>query len=303
MGKLSIVWRKLPKPVQRIAEGFGIKKIGLNIYKKSAAKKLVQLYLESDDVDKRSVAEYVKQHGLNIFPYPFTEKYNWQDIVVFRDEDGDPYVLHKGKRLYGIKQDDDLVKKWYADRIMEQDDKSPHCYCQKKEHNPQENCILAEIGAAEGMFSLEWIENCKKVYLFECLDEWIEPLKKTFAPWEDKVEIVPKYVGSGIDESISLDEFFKDKHVSVLKADIEGAELSMMKGGEKIFRNKLKQVYITTYHHYDHPGLIQNMLIDYGFETDFNDGYMLMCNLPSEFDKNMLRRAVIYGEKRENITS
>lgn len=47
--------------------------------------------------------------------------------------------------------------------------------------------MIADIGSAEGNFSLSNIENVKKVYLFESDKEWIEALEATFRPWRDKV--------------------------------------------------------------------------------------------------------------------
>ncbi len=297
MGKMSKIWRGLPKPIQKISKSLGIKECGFYIYKWLARRELISRYITSNDQEEQKVAEYVKKYGLVTFPYSFTQKYKWQNIDIFRDKDNYPYIFYKGKKLFGALQDDELVKRWFAERMMEQDEQSPHCYCQNEMRVPKKGCTIAEIGAAEGMFSLEWIDRCDKVYLFECSDEWMEPLKRTFEPWKEKVEIIKIYVGNDEDGALRLDDFFEDKQVTLLKADIEGAELSMLKGGKYTFENKLEQVYITTYHRYFHPYNIEKMLREYGFETEFNKGFMLMYNLPSEFDKDMLRKAVIYGEK------
>ena len=73
---------------------------------------------------------------------------------------------------------------------LEQDKNSPHSY-QDESINIRTNDVVVDAGSAEGNFSLEIVEKVKKVYLFECSDGWQTPLKKTFEPWGDKVEIIP----------------------------------------------------------------------------------------------------------------
>lgn len=301
MGKLSKVWRKLPAPVQYICESMGIKKMGLVVYKDACKRRLLKKYLNSSDPEKAKVARYVKDNGLEIIPYDFCKKYDYHDIKVYRDTDGYPFVIHNGKKLYGRKDDsDDFFAYYYSYTLMEQDSESPHCYVTDDSRTPQEGCIIAELGAAEGMFGLDYIEKAKKLYLFECSKKWHEPLRRTFAPWKEKIEVVPYFVGTGgnKDNTIQLDEFFKDREVTIVKADIERAELAMLRGGVETFSKKIQQAYICTYHNFDHPFLIKEYLEKYMFKVKFNKGFMLMYDWPSDFDKNMMRPGVIYGERK-----
>ena len=45
--------------------------------------------------------------------------------------------------------------------------------------------IAVDAGAAEGIWSLDIIDKIKELYLFECDDDCIEPLRATFAPWKN----------------------------------------------------------------------------------------------------------------------
>ena len=145
------------------------------------------------DAERKEVVEYVREHGVKIFPYPFTAKYNQDKIEVYHDENcGMKYVLQEGKRLYFKKKWTVLrIKKSFHDLTLEQDADSPHRYLSSA-FNLNENDVLADFGAAEGNFTLSVIEKIKKAYLFEYDPEWIEALQMTFKPWMDKVEIVPK---------------------------------------------------------------------------------------------------------------
>jgi len=56
------------------------------------------------------------------------------------------------------------------------------------------------------------------------------------------------------------------ERVDLLAADIEGAEVEMVKGGDMFFtKKKVKNVAIAAYHRPENPGLIMNFLIQRGY--------------------------------------
>lgn len=178
--------------------------------------------------------------------------------------------------------------------LLEQDMDSPHKYLYSKQDIAGR--ALADIGAAEGFFSLDVIDDVKKVYLFECDAEWVEALKLTFAPWKDKVQIVEKYVGEHDgDESISLDNFFVDLDLDFIKADIEGFEVSMLLGAKKTLE-KVSKIIVCAYHRQDAEKEIKKILGEYGFNITTSNGYMFFLD-----DKNQyapyLRRGLVYADK------
>ncbi len=301
MIRLNAIKKKMPGFVIKAYDSIGIERALLKCYKKIAEKRIVREYINSEDPEKKEVAEYVKRYGFtSVFPYEYRLKYKNMEKKVYRDPDGYPYVLHGEKKLFfKPTMTDKEVERLYLEMMSEQDIESPHCYVQQKNREPKEGCIIAELGAAEAMFTLDWIERCKKAYLFECDETWGEVYERTFAPWIEKIEIVKKYVGSGGDESntIQLDDYFRDKDISLVKADIEGAEVAMLDGGTNVFLHKIDQAYLCTYHRCDHPKIIKEKLDQYGFSTEFNRRFMFLFTSPSEFEKNTFRRGLIYGYK------
>ena len=72
--------------------------------------------------------------------------------------------------------------------------------------------VVANIGAAEGFFSLDVVERVRHVYLSESAPDWMKVLRATFLPYKDKIMIVTMFVGNRADDNfITLDEFFKIK--------------------------------------------------------------------------------------------
>lgn len=298
MNFVRMAWNHAPESLKQMFRATGVIDM-IRKYKSDAfCRALICDCEKSSEEEKRDIAKWIKKNGLSTYPYDYHSEYEKMDIEICRDEDNYPYTYINGKRLYGRKNfSDEQFLKECRGRLSEQDVRSPHCYVSEDWKKPKEGCIIAELGAAEAAFSLEWIDNAKKVYLFECLEEWMIPLKKTFEPWKDKVEIIRKYVGSvTTEDKVALDDFFRDKEVSVVKADIEGAELDMLKGGADCFKSKIQQVYLCAYHAWNHEEKIRKQLQEYGFQTVVNGHYMII-NANGDDYKKALRRGIIYGEK------
>ena len=254
--------------------------------------------LKSRENEKLKIAFFLlKPCKIPFFPYNFTKKYCTKNISVYYDADQYPYVIHNGKRLYFKKGwDEEKARKYYVSLQWDQAPDSPHCYLQNSERYPETGDIIVDAGAAEGVFVLDIIDIIEKAYLIECDKEWEIPLKKTFSKWRHKIEIVQKYIGDRDDgQMISLDTFFYDKKVDVLKADIEGAEEAMLLGGGDTFKNKVKKAFICTYHSPNAEDIIKRYLEDYGFQSEFNSGYTLYVYDLSTFMTPYVRHALIYG--------
>ena len=102
------------------------------------------------------------------------------------------YVIQDGKKLYFKKRwSKQRIRRAYSDLSREQDPDSPHRYLSDSFY-PEINDEIADIGAAEGNFSLSVIEKVRKIYLIENDPEWTEALNATFAPWKEKVDIIRK---------------------------------------------------------------------------------------------------------------
>ena len=255
---------------------------------------------ESYTKEQQEAVDFVVNNGVKIFPYHFTDKYNTDSIEVFTDSSvGLKYVLQDGKKLYFKRRwSEARIKKSFHDLSLEQDLQSPHRYLTDI-FNLNENDVLADFGAAEGNFSLAVIEKVKKIYLFESDNEWIEALQNTFAPWIDKVEIVPKFVSDKNDQkNCSGDVFFKDREISFMKIDVDGGERPLLKGFSQLIRDrKQMKIALCTYHQHDDESEFTALLTKNGFNVHPSNGYMIFY-----YDKKLkapyLRRALIRAEKK-----
>jgi hypothetical protein len=270
----------------------------------SRLKKQIPAYHEAsigfnEDQERKEVVDFVRNYGVQIFPYHFTKNYKQEDIQVYHDDEyGMHFVLQEGRRLYFKKKwSVNRIKKSFHDLTLEQDEMSPHRYL-SNDFNLDEKDVLADFGAAEGNFTLAVIDRIKKAYLFECDPEWIEALEMTFRPWKDKVEIVPKFVSDKNDEKhCSGDVFFKDKEISFLKIDVDGGERGLLAGFEKTMHitSKMK-IALCTYHQHNDESEFTEMLNKMNYKVTPSKGYMIF-----HYDKKIkapfIRRALIRAQK------
>jgi hypothetical protein len=222
--------------------------------------------------------KFIGQHGLRSCPGDFSLKYDGLQIGVLRDTY--PYVMHTGKKLYfPEKFTDAQIKKLYKSLLIEQDVESAHRYSLNDED--YKNAIMFDIGAAEGILSLEKIDVLKKVYLVECEQEWVDALNRTFEPYKEKVNIIFKYIDQNDSEtSISLNtlgENLKNEKI-FLKMDVEGYEKKSLLGGLNLLKNNNCIAAVCTYHNPAHPKEIKEIFESIGYNPVFSKGYIHWAN-------------------------
>jgi hypothetical protein len=228
--------------------------------------------------EENKVFAFMGKHGLTSYPYEYMLEYQKKEIIVEIDSGLNlPYVLHQGRKLYFPEfYSTEKVKKDYRALLIEQDIRSAHRYV--RSYNDLKNTTLLDVGAAEGIFSLDTIELTQKVIIFECLEHWLKPLTATFAPWAHKVTFVKKYVGNKTEgDFVTIDEFLSGsaKENLFIKMDIEGAERLALEGAEKTLRSgKNIQLAICTYHRVGDPEYMMNLLSSSGYSVEFSDGLM-----------------------------
>jgi hypothetical protein len=136
---------------------------------------------------------------------------------------------------------------------------------------------LLDVGAAEGIFSLDTIDNTKQVILFECMEHWQKPLQATFAKWKHKVTFVKKFVGDkSTGEFVTIDEFLSENKSNLfIKMDIEGAERMALDGAMKTLAtgNNI-QLAICTYHRKGDPEYMEHLMKTLGYSVEFSEGLM-----------------------------
>ena len=219
---------------------------------------------------------------------------------VHRDDDGWPYILFEGKKMYyplkhifALKNGKEVV----ADIMYEQGEESPHRYLPKGYSMPND-AVIVDAGVCEGNFALRFADTAKKIYLIEADVEWMEALKRTFAPYNNKVEYINKFL-SGRDNSreITLDNIVKG-HLDFLKMDIEGAEVDALLGAKRVLTANNVQCAVCSYHRQYDERYIQHILQSYGYNTETSKGFIFF-----PYDENLvvthdyLRRGVVYGSK------
>ncbi|MDD3405874.1 MAG: hypothetical protein EOM76_00145 [Sphingobacteriia bacterium] len=256
--------------------------------------------------DMKPLLEYARHNRFTLtsvkltFLSPFVEKYKRNDAKVFYCEQTQLYyVVHKEKKLYWKRGVDPFKISWqYMALLAEQDAESPHHYWTKKTtFNDQ---ILFDIGAAEGLITLDHITELKHAYLFECDSLWIEALKATFKPYADKISLVGQYVAEKTDPQtnfISIDDFSKQKNITpdLIKMDIEGFEEAAICGCERTIKQSPKiEIEVCAYHKPQAYEQLNKQLTNLGCTCLANPGYIYFYN---DQRKPLLRKGVIHAVK------
>lgn len=234
------------------------------LYKKLVPSKIRNVFLKAQiinyynnneqlkaDTEWTEVVDRLSRKSLEIFPYDFADQYREEDVLVYHDDtNGLSYVLLEGKKLYFKRGwNDKKIRRNYNRLRIEQDPGSPHYYT-TADFQVEEGDVVADIGCAEGNFSLTIVERVKRLYLFECDPGWLEALQHTFAPWKEKVEVIPKFVSDKTDDrNIRGDDFFANKEIDFFKIDVDGGERPLLAGLQQtIDSGKQLKLAFCTYH-------------------------------------------------------
>ena len=164
------------------------------------------------------------------------------------------------------------------------DEKNWHFYeIPEMRVNPED--VVADCGAAEGIFSLLVQSRARHVYAIEPAAHWTSALRRTFEGTTN-VTVLPvglgdapgsAYLSGGaLDSSVSaagregdqkitvetIDRLFVDRDIPLtyLKADLEGFELAMLAGAARTIARYRPRIAITTYHRADHAEAIAAFL-------------------------------------------
>ncbi|MBR1855384.1 MAG: hypothetical protein IJ794_19955 [Lachnospiraceae bacterium] len=265
-------------------------------------RKIIKYLEESDEREWKEIADYLRKNTIAVFPYPFANQYKAKDVQVGRDSDTALLFVQDGqnriymRRKYGKRF---RARRYYNGILLEQDKNSPHRYVSEEFYPPQD-CIILDIGGAEGYFGLQYVNVAKKIYIFECDNEWEEALQCTYRDYGDKVQIVHSFVSDHTDmKHIRLDDFIRGNGLEAeklfIKVDAEGAEPLIVDG----LRNTLEKstdlwLALCTYHASDHEQVLREKL--QGCEIEQSEGYML-CYYDFYFQEPYLRRGVLRARK------
>ena len=266
---------------------------------KSAKRYFLGLNIDEQEPELRNIIEYFKNddNPITMFPGNFTKKYRIDYDKACKMN----YVFYENKKMFFPKGwSTASIRRYYDELRMEQDEDSPHRY-ETKDFIVKNGDVIADIGAAEGIWALKYVEIAKKIYLFESNPAWIKALQKTFEPWKEKVVIVNKYISDVNDNTnITLDCFFENKIINFVKADIEGAEVKLVNGGQKILASQKDiKLLLATYHLKNAAEELKERLEKLEFTTEYSKGYMIVWwqNVEKETANPYIRRGVIRAKK------
>lgn len=238
--------------------------------------------IESGKLDKDfpNEVKYIREKNqLVLFPYDFSEDYHVEESDVFQDDNTSlKYVIHNGSNLYFPTENSRAIADKYYQLIMEQDKQSPHRYFEKESFDCD---VFVDVGSAEGIIALNFLNHAKEIYLLECSEKWVEALKQTFRIGNSKannIHIIRKYAGSYDDDNnIMLDTLLKKysgKKV-VIKMDIEGMEIDALRGTRQTMRRNNCIFSCTTYHTNTAEQELSDFFKQNGYRTKLTDNYML----------------------------
>ncbi|KKQ32670.1 MAG: Methyltransferase FkbM family [candidate division TM6 bacterium GW2011_GWF2_37_49] len=170
--------------------------------------------------------------------------------------------------------------------------------------------VVIDAGACEGLFSLYSLNSgARSVYMFEPAKQLQLGLAKTFEKeinngnislidkgLSDKIGFLrfkndEKYIcmakldncGSELVEVTTLDDFvFSNKisNINFIKADIEGAEVDLIKGAIKTLKQFKPKLSIAVYHKYENAELIKSLILKNCPEYKVRFGGCYMFEIP-----------------------
>lgn len=262
--------------------------------------------IEMEPQDLKQIKKFLKHNLIEFFNYPFALKYTFRHVKVYYDQTQELFYLYTSskKRLYFPKEiGEKRIKSIYNSLCKEQDPQSPHCYFFDS-LNLTKELVVADIGVAEGNFSLEIVDQIKELYLFECDPSWIKALRATFAPWKEKVHIINSYVSNeDTANSITLNKYFQNIEAPFLiKADVEGYEAQVLEGASELLQqHKATELLICTYHKQGDWENLSEELEKYNYSISTSQGYMLfysgeegyLMQPPYDFRKALIHAKVI----------
>lgn len=249
--------------------------------------------IQSKSEEYKAILKFLGKNSITDFNYDFIKKYKKRLNRIYYDEKEDMrYVLHEGKKLYFKRSMSEKDINYYYNAIsLEQDKDSPHLYLTDELHQKKYKCVL-DIGAAEGNFSLDIIDNAEEIYIVESDREWMEALECTFRDYQDKVHLINCFVSDKEEVNKStIDQVIGDRmDIDLIKLDVEGEEISVLKGARKVMAHNNPVFLVCAYHYGREEEDIRAFFKNY--KISVRKGYMVFLS-QEILDKPLLRRGVL----------
>jgi hypothetical protein len=258
---------------------------------------------------------FLKERG-QILAFPYEQLKHAAPVQAdFDDARAMPFVLHNNRRLY-------FPKEWKVHRAVakyveyvEVENILGGGYSRKAPHQYQTDgfCVHAgdvvvDVGSAEALFSLDVIDLVRRVYIIESEPQWQEPLRATFAPFQEKAVIIHKAAASvDSDHQVRISSILEKEPPAGLfvKMDVEGGEESVLEDLlPRLPENIDVRIACCVYHRHDDAERIYTLFAKYGFQVEFSDGVMLYINDPEQqfpyFRRGLIRALRPAGRQDKN---
>lgn len=272
------------------------------LYDEMLPKVLYKKYKDSDEESIKDWMDSIRIQG-SVLSYPLKLVKSYADFVptVVYDKDCDLiYVWHNGKKMYYPREYSvEMVVIAYRFCCIEQDKASTHRYLDD-DFYVEKDSVVIDAGAAEGNFALDVVDIAKKIYLVECEKKWLEALTHTFAPYKDKVTIIPKMLGNkDNDTTITIDAIACGEKVDFIKMDVEGAEADALVGAQKtLTQSRPLKCVVATYHKKGMEEKVKKYLQEMQFAVSTTDGYLFYKDYSVPVWENELRHGLVRAEKK-----
>lgn len=261
-------------------------------------------YKDTADKEIQETLDYVSANKISVFNQFINKRYTYDEVKWDTQVDL-PYIdfmtIEGKKKPMYYPRNYNFFKKngihYIYNLMYEQNEGSPHLYI-KKYHNINDGDCIIDAGVCEGNFALKYIDVASHIYLFEMDPVWQEPLKYTFRDYESKVTLIDKAVCDRTSSSTCrIDDVLRNHKVDFVKMDIEGAEVSALRGASSTFCTNHIKASICSYHRSKDEEKIRFLLESYGYQTSVSPGYMLFLHDEEVWRTGELRRGIVYGDK------
>jgi Methyltransferase FkbM domain len=255
-----------------------------------------------DNPECQEIISFLQRNPAEMIPYFYCKEYSVVESDVTLDQVSDLFVVKvNGCDVYFPKE---MTPAYIAESVkvalIEQDERSPHRYLPVGSSSIYGDAAIL-CGASDGIYALRIIEHFRKIYLFEPNPVWQKPVKKTLQRYQDKIEVVPFFVSDhNSATTITLDSFFagKEDKVDYIQADIEGSELKMLKGANRLLtRMDSIKLSLCCYHTANQQTELTNLLVSQGLTVQHSKGFLLMW-MEYPLRPPYLRRGVLYAERK-----
>lgn len=217
-------------------------------------------------------------------------------------EEGDVLIDAGGGRCLSV---DDVI-----DDVMEQVEKAIFRHARDGERD-----AVFDVGSARGLLALDVIDKVSKVYMVEPAPRWWKPIEATFAPYQDKVELVKGLLSGKKKKEEEKDKKKKsEKRIGLVDLlekcgqqrvfvmmDIEGKELEVLKDAQdylKAAKNPITLAVCAYHRTTDYDDLMQ-FFESIGYHTETQPGY-IYTDINDGHGIHSLRRGLI---RASNIIS